>query len=51
MRTCSRSCAMPQNLQLEDVQGKLKMLTRGQKSDNVINWMANTFRVLCDLAD
>ena len=38
-------------LTLEDVQGKLKTLTRGQKSDNVINWMANTFRVLCDLAD
>lgn len=40
-----------QNLELEDVQGKLKTLTRGQKSDNVINWMANTFRTLCDLAD
>jgi hypothetical protein len=35
----------------EDVQGKLKTLTRGQKSDNVVNWMANTFRALCDLAD
>jgi hypothetical protein len=40
-----------QTLALEDVQGKLKTLTRGQKSDNVINWMANTFRSLCDLAD
>jgi hypothetical protein len=38
-------------LPLEDVQGKLKTLTRGQKSDNVINLMANTFRTLCDLAD
>lgn len=40
-----------QNLGLEDVEGKLKTLTRGQKSDNVINWMANTFRTLCNLAD
>lgn len=40
-----------QTLGLEDVQGKLKTLTRGQKSENVINWMANTFRTLCDLAD
>jgi Family of unknown function (DUF5343) len=38
-------------LSLEDLEGKLKTLTRGQKSDNVIGWMANTFRVLCDLAD
>lgn len=40
-----------QTLELEDVQGKLKTLTRGQKSDNVITWMANTFRALCDLAE
>jgi hypothetical protein len=40
-----------QTLGPEDVQGKLKTLTRGQKSDNVINWMANTFLTLCGLAD
>jgi hypothetical protein len=38
-------------LPLEDVEGKLKTLTRGQKSDNVYGWMANTFRTLCELAD
>lgn len=40
-----------QTLGPEDVQGKLKTLTRGQKSENVINWMANTFQTLCALAD
>ena len=35
----------------EDVHGKLKTLTRGQKSDNVITWMTNTFLTLRDLAD
>ncbi len=38
-------------LSLEDVEGRLRTLTRGQKSENVIGWMANTFRTLCDLAD
>jgi hypothetical protein len=38
-------------MSVEDVEGKLKTLTRGQKSDNVIGWMASTFRALCDLAD
>lgn len=39
------------NMDVDDVRGKLKTLTQGQKSDNVINQMAATFRALCDLAD
>jgi hypothetical protein len=38
-------------LSLDDVRGKFKTLTRGQKSENVIKWMANTFTALCALAD
>lgn len=40
-----------QTLEVEEVRGKFKTLTQGQKSDNVINWMANTFYTLCGLAD
>ena len=29
----------------------MKTLTQGQKSDNIINLMANTFKALCELAD
>jgi hypothetical protein len=40
-----------QKLSVDDVKGKFKSLTQGQKSENVVTWMANTFKVLCDLAD
>lgn len=40
-----------QKLGVDEVRGKFKSLTQGQKSDNVIGWMANTFKTLCDLAD
>ena len=40
-----------QKMSIEEVKGKLKSLTQGQKSDNVITWMANTFKGLADLAD
>ena len=40
-----------QKLSLDEVKGKLKTLTQGQKSDNIINLMANTFKALCELAD
>ena len=36
---------------LDEVKGKLKSLTQGQKSENVVNWMANTFKSLSELAD
>lgn len=39
------------NLSLDEVKGKMKTLTEGQKSDNVINYMANTFLALCERAD
>lgn len=35
----------------EDVRNKLKTLTQGQKSENVIKLMASTFKALCDWAD
>ena len=38
-------------LSAEEVKNKLKTLTRGEKSDNVLNLMANTFRALCDWAE
>lgn len=38
-------------LSAEEVQNKLKTLTQGKKSENVLRWMANTFRALCDYAD
>jgi hypothetical protein len=40
-----------QKMTLDEVKGKLKSLTQGQKSENVINWMANTFKGLAELAD
>ena len=39
------------NLTVDEVKNKLKTLTQGQKSDNVLGWMANTFKGLCELAD
>jgi hypothetical protein len=38
-------------LSLDEVQNKLKTLTQGKKSENVLRWMANTFKALCDYAD
>ena len=35
----------------EEVKSKLKMLTQGQKSDNVLTCMVATFISLCELAD
>ena len=40
-----------QEMETEEVRGKLKTLTQGQKSDNVIRLMALTFVALCELAD
>jgi Family of unknown function (DUF5343) len=40
-----------QTMTLDEVKGKLKSLTQGQKSDAVIGWMANTFKDLAELAD
>ena len=40
-----------QTLTVEEVRNKLKTLTLGQKSDNVVSLMANTFKALSDLAD
>lgn len=40
-----------QEMPLDDVKGKFKSLTQGQKSENVITLMANTFKSLCDLSD
>ena len=39
------------NLTVDEVKNKLKTLTQGQKSDNVLGLMANTFKSLCELAD
>ena len=39
------------NLSTDEVKGKLKSLTQGQKSDSVINNMATTFSALCEQAD
>jgi len=36
---------------LDEVKNKLRTLTQGQKTDNVIGLMANTFKALCDYAD
>lgn len=36
---------------IEEIKNKLKTLTLGQKSENVINLMANTFKALADQAD
>jgi len=40
-----------QSLSIDEVKGKLKTLTQGQKSDKVITLMANTFKALCESAD
>ena len=40
-----------QDLTNDEVKGKLKTLTQGQKSDNILLLMANTFKALCDAAD
>ncbi len=40
-----------QDLSVEEVKNKLKTLTQGQKSDNVVGLMANTFKALTALAD
>lgn len=39
------------NLSIDEIKGKLKTLTQGQKSEDVITNMANTFKALCDTAD
>ncbi len=38
-------------LTIDEVKGKLKTLTQGQKSDNIIQLMSNTFKALCDIAN
>jgi hypothetical protein len=38
-------------LKTSDVKNKFKTLLQGSKSDNVLNWMANTFTSLCKYAD
>ncbi len=38
-------------MSVDDVKGKLKTLTQGQKSETVLTLMANTFKALCDYAD
>lgn len=40
-----------QDLSLDDVKNKLKALTQGQKSENVTNLMAGTFKALASQAD
>jgi len=40
-----------QDLSIEQVKNKLKTLTQGQKSDNVVGLMAMTFKALAGLAD
>jgi hypothetical protein len=40
-----------QTLDSKELRGKLRSLTQGQKSDNVINNMVATFSALCDQAD
>jgi hypothetical protein len=39
------------SLSVEETKNKLRTLTQGQKSDNVVGLMAATFKALCDLAD
>lgn len=38
-------------LSVEEIKNKLKTLTQGQKSENIIGLMASTFKSLCGLAD
>lgn len=40
-----------QDLSVDEVKNKLKTLTQGQKSDNVVGLMAATFKALASLAD
>jgi Family of unknown function (DUF5343) len=40
-----------QSLSVDEVKNKLRTLTLGQKSENVVSLMANTFKALADLAD
>lgn len=40
-----------QKLSIDEIKGKMKTLTQGQKSDNTILLMSNTFKALCDVAD
>src|SRR5438552_1128846 len=40
-----------QDMTVEEVKNKLRTLTQGQKSENVLNLMANTFKALTALAD
>jgi hypothetical protein len=40
-----------QTLTIDEVKNKLRTLTLGQKSDNVVSLMANTFKALSELAD
>lgn len=35
----------------DEVQNKLKTLTQGKRSENVIRWMAKTFKALADYSD
>jgi hypothetical protein len=38
-------------MNVDEVKNKFRSLTQGQKSDNVISLMANTFKALCDYAN
>jgi hypothetical protein len=40
-----------QTLSVDEVKNKLRTLTLGQKSDNVMSLMANTFKALTEIAD
>jgi len=40
-----------QTMDAQELRGKFKSLTQGQKSDNVINNMVSTFLALCEQAD
>jgi uncharacterized protein DUF5343 len=40
-----------QQMSVEEVKNKFRTLTQGQKSENVVNLMANTFNALSELAD
>jgi Family of unknown function (DUF5343) len=40
-----------QDMTVEEVKNKLRTLTQGQKSENVLNLMATTFKALTTLAD
>lgn len=38
-------------LSIDEVKNKFRTLTQGQKTDNVVQMMANTFNALCNYAD